>query len=114
MTASATDIARLRRMTQATVQEYSDALLGSMLEAYPLPDLPGHFPDESGWIARYDLNAAAADIWDEKAAALAADYDFMADGSIFYRSQAYKQAVKQANYIRDVNDLEYDDDDVSN
>ena len=52
------------------------------------------------WIATYDLNAAAADVWDEKAGTLAANFDFSADGSNFSRSQAYEQALKQAGRYR--------------
>ncbi len=52
------------------------------------------------WTATYDLHAAAADIWEEKAAILSADYDFTADGATLARSQAYEQAMKQARYHR--------------
>ena len=52
------------------------------------------------WIPTYDLNAAAADVWEEKAAVLAGDYDFSAEWAKFSRSQAYEQAMKQARYFR--------------
>lgn len=38
----------------------------------------------------YDLNAAAADGWNEKAAAAAARFSFSADGASFSRSDEYK------------------------
>ena len=38
----------------------------------------------------YDLNAAAAEGWNEKAAAAAARFDFSADGASFSRSAEYK------------------------
>lgn len=69
---------RLRRMTQEqTTRHYSDTELDTIIETYPLPDINGESPwmeDSSGdlitntdWAATYDLNAAAADIWLEKA-----------------------------------------------
>ncbi|MEJ5222843.1 MAG: hypothetical protein WHV44_00185 [Anaerolineales bacterium] len=83
-----------------TVEEYPDSTLVSIIEQYPLPDANGLFPEEDGWTPRYDLNAAAADVWAEKAAGLAGQYDFSADGASFQRSQAYEQAMKQARYYR--------------
>jgi len=97
---SAADIQALRRMTGVTAEEYLDSELASIIERYPLPDAKGIFPEEEGWTPRYDLNAAAADVWAEKAAGLAVEYDFSADGASFQRSQAYEQAMKQARYYR--------------
>lgn len=100
MGASAADIAAVRRMTGASDTEYPDGVLGSIIERYPVVDADGHFPEDEDWTARYDLNAAAADVWAEKAAVLAAGYDFNADGADYKRSQAYEQAMKQARYFR--------------
>jgi len=52
------------------------------------------------WIPTYDLNAAAAEIWDEKAADLQDKFDFQADGGRYDRSQAYQQACKMAAKYR--------------
>ena len=71
MSASDEDIARLRRMTNEPTQSpYSDALMAAYLEAWPLTDSNGLNPDTGGssWTEAYDLHAAAADIWEEKAA----------------------------------------------
>lgn len=46
---------------------------------------------------RYDLNAAAADVWRSKAANVAAYYDFNADGHSMSRSQMKKQFIEMAN-----------------
>jgi len=97
---SAADIQAVRRMTGVADTEYPDTVLAPIIERYPLPDAEGHFPGESGWTPRYDLNAAAADVWAEKAAGLAGQYDFTADGASFERSQAYEQAMQQARYYR--------------
>jgi hypothetical protein len=37
-------------------------------------------------------------VWEEKAAELAGDYDFAADGAKFDRSQAYEQARGRARW----------------
>jgi hypothetical protein len=106
MTVSATDIAAIRRMTAVTNTEYTDDALTAIIELYPLPDIKGNFPytDQgevnTDWTARYDLHSAAADVWEEKAAALAAKYDFNADGASYQRSQMYEQAMRQARWHR--------------
>jgi len=43
---------------------------------------------------------AAADVWDEKAAAVAMDYDFSADGGQYSRSQAHEQMSAMARRFR--------------
>lgn len=112
MSATAAQIARLRRMVaESTTATYRDDDLAEAIERYPLIDergeapytwdtstTPPHQDTNTEWIPTYDLNAAAADIWNEKAAGLAADYDFSSDGSTFQRSQAYQQAERQARY----------------
>jgi hypothetical protein len=106
MTVSAADIAAIRRMTAVTNTEYSDDEVTDIVERYPVADAAGNFPTtpdgevNADWTPRYDLHAAAADIWDEKASSLAARYDFTADGSTYHRSQAYNQAMQQARWHR--------------
>lgn len=51
-----------------------------------------------GWY--YDMNAAAADVWDLKAAKYADGFDFAADGGDFKLSQKVAQAQKQAASYR--------------
>jgi len=113
MTATAAQIARVRRMTgEPDTTTYADADIQSYIEAHPLEDArgegprvestttPGTLEENPDWTATYDLNAAAADIWEEKAAVLAGDFDFQADGGQYSRSQAYEQAMKQARHFR--------------
>jgi hypothetical protein len=114
MSATAAQIAQLRRMVnEPTTTTYSDATLATYIEAYPLMDERGEEPytwdtsteppteeDNDNWLATYDLAAAAADVWSEKAAAPAEDFDTNADGADLKRSQAYEQAMKQARYYR--------------
>jgi hypothetical protein len=114
MTVTAAMIAQVRRMTaEPTVTPYSDAAIQGYIEAYPCLDERGEMPyildttvrpptqdDNPDWIPSYDLAAAAADIWEEKAAALAAGFDFTTDGGSYHRSQAYQQAQAQARHYR--------------
>ena len=97
----------------ADTSSYSDATIQSYIEAYPLLDERGEEPytwDSSttppsqdaneDWIPTYDLHAAAADLWEEKAAVVGQDYDFSADGGSYHRSQVYEQYMKQARFHR--------------
>jgi len=111
MTASDEQIARLRRMIgEPDDTTYDDDDLAAYIERYPLEDArgegawiesetdPGTLEENPDWDATYCLNAAAAAIWQEKAAELAQDFDFDADGGKFSRSQAYDQTMRQARY----------------
>jgi hypothetical protein len=101
MAASAADIARLRRMAaEPTTTTYTDAVLSTTIERYPVRDADGLAPTDTDWTATYDLNSAASDVWSEKAAALASAFDFTADGADFKRSQAAQQAQSMASYYR--------------
>ncbi len=48
----------------------------------------------------YDMNAAAADAWDLKAASYAAKFDFNVDGGSYQQSQQYQQAIAIAKQYR--------------
>ena len=110
--ATAAQIAELRRMcAEPTTTTYSDVALAAYIERYPLTDARGQEPftwdvstvppshvDNTAWVQTYDLHAAAADVWNEKAAALAHLYDFSADGGSYSRSQGVAQAQAQARY----------------
>lgn len=112
MTATQSEIDRVRRMVdEPTVDTYVDDDIQAAIERYPTIDDLGTDPYEvdysttpptrsirDDWIPTYDLHAAAAEIWEEKAALLAEDYDFKADGASYERSQAHEQAKKQARY----------------
>lgn len=82
MAATAAQVARLRRMVgELTDLTYSDDDLEGYIERYPLEDargeapqvesttVPGTLEENADWTATYDLHAAAAEIWQEKAAA---------------------------------------------
>ena len=103
---------RLRRMVdEPTITPYSHAMLDTIIEMYPLLDALGTDPQEvdftttpptiserADWIPTYCLHSAAAEIWSEKAAAIAEDFDFKADGGAYSRSQKYLQYLGKARY----------------
>jgi hypothetical protein len=110
MAATAAEIARLRRMVkEPTEATYDDETMAEYIERYPHMDERGEEPytfDTStspptqdandDWIPTYDLNAAAADIWEEKAANISDEFDFQADGGKYTRSQVYEQYMANA------------------
>ncbi len=101
MTATANQITDVRRMTnERTTANYSDDAIQALIERYPLVDADGYSPEQDNWTATYDLNAAAAAIWEEKAGARADKFDFSADGGTYHRSQSYDACMKQARYYR--------------
>lgn len=89
--ATALQIAELRRkVVEPTTTTYTDGVLATYIDRYPVVD-----GDDA-----FDLNAAAADIWDEKAAALASYHDFTADGATLHTSQRFTQAQSMARFYR--------------
>ena len=114
MTATVAMVAQVRRMAgEVGSSTYTDAEIQAYIEAYPLIDERGEKPyswDTStqppteeanvNWMPTYCLHSAAADIWEEKAAAVAANFDFGADGGSFTQSQEYEQYMKQARWHR--------------
>jgi len=113
---TAAQLAQLRRMVaEPTPTTYSDALITTMIENHALLDQQGEEPyelDESvppeldvnpEWMPTYDLNAAAADVWEEKSSTLigaGTSMDFSADGSSFRKSQIVEQYTERARYYR--------------
>lgn len=105
------EIAELRRMVaEPTTTTYSDAILAGIIEKYMVMDqngvdalyvnyatTPPSFALETTWMPTYDLNAAAADVWEEKASKLTDKFDFSADGGNYSQSQAFANASKQAS-----------------
>jgi hypothetical protein len=101
MAASAAMIAEVRRLVnEPTTTTYSDVLITTFIETYPMIDSDGIAPDETDWTAVYNLNRAAADIWEEKAAAVAEKFDYAAEGSSFKLSQISMQYLEMAKALR--------------
>lgn len=114
MSATAAQIAAVRRMVaEPLTTTYSDVQVQTFVEAHPLMDELGTDPYwwdtttdppvkvvTNGWIETYDLNAAAADIWEEKMAAVSNLISFSADGGNYQQSNQYEQYKKMAGYYR--------------
>ena len=95
------EIVKLRRMiAEPTEDTYSDEDLISYIEKYPLPDDLGLTILDDGWEEDYDYCAVAAEIWAEKAAALAEVMDFNADGGSYSASQKYKHALNMSSFYK--------------
>lgn len=104
---AAADIARLRLfIAESGTVTYSDSLLRSVVANYPITDAAGEWPYltsgsvNTDWAPLYDLAAAAAEIWDNKGAAIAERFDFTADGATFHKSQQVQQYEKNARKWR--------------
>lgn len=94
---TAYDLQRLRRMVaEPTTTTYTDGVLTEAIQRYPVPDGDDVYPDESGWIPSFDLASASAEIWAEKASAVASNFDFDADGATFSKSQQYDHFIGEA------------------
>lgn len=104
---AAADLARLRRMVaESGTAPYTDALLVLAISRYPLPDAAGEWPlltsgsANSDWTATYDLANTAAEIWEEKAAAISGNFNFTADGATFNKLQVTQTCERQARKWR--------------
>lgn len=78
----------------------SEERLASAIGDNKSTDEAGRRPSDVNWVPTYDLNAAAADLWEERAAELSDKFDFSADGGNFSRNQAHGNALKQASLFR--------------
>jgi hypothetical protein len=104
---AAADIARLRLfVAESGTVTYTDSSLRAIVANYPLPDSAGEWPYltsgsvNTAWTGTFDLAAAAAEIWDNKGAAIAAQFDFTADGATYHKSQQVTQYEKNARKWR--------------
>lgn len=86
MVLSIVDLILLRRMTADESKQFQDEELSAIAAQYPLA--------EAG---KYDLNAAARDVWQLKAAALVeAEESFSSDGKTFQYGALADKALKMA------------------
>jgi hypothetical protein len=114
MAATDDQIAELRRLVaEPTTDTYSDEAIAAYIERYPCLDERGQEPytldtstepptqdENESWIPTYDMHAAAADVWEEKAALVVADFDFQSDDQGFKRSQKHEMAMKMVRHHR--------------
>jgi hypothetical protein len=106
--ALADDLSRLRRLVnEPTTATYSDAELTAALERHLALDSQGRRPYQYGgvtldplYVTTYDVYAAAADVWEEKAAVVADEFDYSGDGANMTRSQKHAHFMRQAQTCR--------------
>ena len=63
-------------------------------------DVDGLTPGDDAWTPTYDLNAAAAEGWRWKAAAVAGQFDFVTDSQRFNRSQVVEMCLEMSDRYR--------------
>jgi len=102
-------------VNEPTTTTYSDDAIRAIIEQYPLPDERGVDPyyydtttdpptqvTVTGWYPSYDLHRAAADIWEEKAALEAPNFDYPANGiggeGTHQHSQRYEHYMRMARF----------------
>jgi hypothetical protein len=114
MAPTAEQIARLRRMVaEPTEATYDDEACTALLEEYAVLDWLGKEPvvidrqvaggppvviSNPLWTPTYDMHAAAARIWHEKAAAWIERYSFTDSGQSFDRNQVYQNMMQRAKF----------------
>lgn len=64
------------------------------------PDAEGRLPDDGDWTPTYDLNNAAASVFEVKAALVTNRYDTNTDGQALSRSQLIAQFQSMARMYR--------------
>lgn len=115
MSATAVQVRKLlRAVDEPAAGVYSYDELKEILEEFPLIDKEGTEPqylqtpatattppvyaDNPYWIPTYDVHAAAASIFEEKAAKAAQDFKFSADGGSYERNQVYDQYMQLVRF----------------
>lgn len=68
----------------------------TLLDLARRPDTDGLVPSDEGWTPTWNLNAAAAEGWRWKAAAVAGDFTFSTDGQSFSRSDKIRACLDMA------------------
>lgn len=68
--------------------------LGRLLDAWRMPDASGRLADDPDWSGAWDLNGAAAQGWREKAAKVAGDFNFSADGSSYSKADVLAHCLE--------------------
>ena len=112
MSVTAAMIARLRLIVNEPTDggNYTDALMTAHISRYPCLDERGEKPytftsdtppaqdANENWIPTYDIYRAGADIWQQKASAVADQFKFGSDDQSFERNQIQEQYLKQARF----------------
>ena len=78
----------------------ADAELDALLLEHALPDAAGRGPVSLLWVERYDLNGAAADGWELKAAKISDAVAITDNGTTVHGEQAVERALERAASYR--------------
>ncbi len=94
--------ARLKAMTAAdSTPVLSADELDLLLDMHRTADASGVAPGATGWVGTWDLNRAACEGWKWKAAKVAGNFTFSADGATFNRSEILANCERMiAQYSR--------------
>lgn len=97
--------AALARVTRLGATGLRPALSGdeveNIVDSYLLPDLAGLLPAAPGYVPTYDTNAAIAEVWAQKAAVVAADFDFKADDAEYSKGDVLAHMLAmEAKYLQ--------------
>lgn len=115
MAATVAQVKKLQRLVnEPTAGAYAYEDLKAILEQYPQMDKEGTEPqyiltpatattppvyaDNPNWIPTYDIHSAAAEIFEEKAANAAQDFEFSVDGESYKRNQVYDQYMQLVRF----------------
>lgn len=72
----------------------SPETLGRVLDMWPTLDTDGRLADDADWVPTWDLNAAAAEGWRMKAAIVAGDFTFSADGASYSKADVMAHCLE--------------------
>lgn len=100
-------------MTEAEVRARLESMLGgdaeptltgaevdTLMVTARVPDAFGRASTDPAWDPTYHLAPAAAEGWAWKAAKVAGNYHFTADGGSFHRDQVLEHCLKMAAHFR--------------
>lgn len=91
--------ARLARMVAADSRPVlAPTAVDDVLDQARRADLMGRSITDADWVPTFDLNWAAMTLWQEKAALVAGDFDFSADGSSVHRSDVIAHCKEMADH----------------
>lgn len=82
------------RVAAASRPVLSTETLNRVLDQWATPDTEGRPASDSAWVGSWDLNAAAAEGWRLKAAAVAGDFNFSADGASYSKADVLAHCLE--------------------
>lgn len=82
------------RVAAASRPVLSAETLNRVLDQWRTPDAEGRPASDDAWDPSFDLNAAAAEGWRLKAAAVAGDFSFSADGASYSKADVLAHCLE--------------------